>query len=670
MSADFPGSTEGEEITMPDTPRDEGWLVHKVKNIIEDYSIQDFPGHDAQVLHRTISREMKVLFDGAHECAEESQNLCFVPSREDLAEGFEIDRDGGRYVIRASMQKGYLYGMFALHRILAGRENPSFPVVSIPDQKIRMINQWDNFDSSIERGYAGESIFYDHNEFRGDMELIRGYARLLCSCGINAISINNVNVHRLESFFVEDPALVQIRKIADVFGAYGIRIFLCINFAAPITVGKLDTADPLDEGVRTWWKKTAGRIYEIIPDFGGFLVKADSEGEPGPFAYGRTHADGANMLAEALRPYGGIVIWRCFVYNCRQSWRDRSLDRANSAYDIFSTLDGTFADNVALQIKNGPIDFQIREPVSPLFGKLTRTNQILEFQITQEYTGHQIDLCYLVPIWKEVLDFETGYEGQTTVAKALGDNSPVRACSGIAGVSNIGMDANWTGNKLAQVNLYGFGRLVWDNSLSAEKIASEYVSLAFSLDDADKEILTGMLCTSRETYEDYTCPLGVGFMCRPGFHYGVDIDGYEYDRWGTYHYADRNGVGRERSLATGTGYTRRYSDVRFHEYETLENCPDNLLLFLHHVPYTHVLHSGKTVIQYIYDTHFEGVERVEKYLADFQKLEGKISREDYDNILERMKKQLQNAIDWRDEVNTYFYRKSGIPDEKGRTIYE
>lgn len=649
--------------------RDTAWLARSAEGRIATYHITDYEGEQAQVLHRTIAREMETLF-GAAETAEADADLTFAPADKDLGEGYEIAAAGRGFAIQASSAQGYLYGMFALHRILVCGKESTLPVTSVPDQPIRMIDQWDNYDGSIERGYAGESIFYDNNEFRGDLQLVREYARLLASSGINAISINNVNVHKLETFFIQRPALVQIRKIADVFGEYGIRLYMCINYAAPISIGGLETADPLVPEVGAWWHKAVDQIYEMIPAFGGFVVKADSEGEPGPHAYGRTHVDGANMLAAALQPHGGIVIWRCFVYNCKQDWRDRMLDRANSAYDLFSGFDGQFAHNVILQIKNGPIDFQIREPVSPLFGALRHTNQILEFQITQEYTGHQIDLCYLVPMWKEVLDYETKYEGQTTVARLLGDLSPVRAYSGIAGVSNIGMDQNWTGHKLAQSNLYGFGRLTWDNSLSAEEIAQEYVTMAFALSDDAAQVLVDMLCTSREVYEEYTCPLSVGFMCKPGFHYGVDIDGYEYDRWGTYHYADRHGVGRERSLATGTGYTRRYSDARFEEYEHLDSCPDELLLFLHHVPYTHVLHSGKTLIQHIYDTHFQGVERVEQYIAAFEGLQGMIPAADYDNISERLHRQLENAVNWRDQVNTYFYRKSGIPDAQRRQIYD
>ena len=322
-----------------------------------------------------------------------------------------------------------------------------------------------------------------------------------------------------------------------------------------------------------------------------------------------------------------------------------------------------------LQIKNGPIDFQIREPVSPLFGALHKTNQILEFEITQEYTGHQIDQCYLLPMWKEVMDFDTRYGDISLVKDILREYSPSRKNSGIAAVVNVGMDENWTGNKLAQANLFGYGLLCWNNALSSEEIAERWVRLSFSLEEEDEKKMVDMLMTSRETYENYSCPLGVGFMCKPGIHYGVDVDGYEYDRWGTYHYADRNGVGRERSLATGTGYTRRYSDSRFREYEDVNTCPDELLLFMHHVSYDHVLHSGKTVIQHIYDTHFKGVETVEQYLAFIRTLEGKIEKAEFENILERAERQLAAAVEWRDTINTYFYRKSGIEDEQHRTVY-
>ena len=652
------------------TKRDLCWLKKPMQNKFSTFSVEDFKDTDAKIIHETLCMEISRLFPNAKEIFEAKAELIFAKSEDDLKEGFCISCFENHNVrILASEEIGYLHGLFALYEILAGERKVTIPYTSVPDQSIRMLNHWDNFDGSIERGYAGDSIFYDRNEFRGDYDLLTQYARLLCSVGINAVSINNVNVHHREAFFIEKPALMHIKKIAAIFSAYGIRLFLAINFAAPIIVGKLDSADPCDPQVKNWWTKVLDGIYEEIPQFGGLLVKADSEGEPGPFTYGRTHADGANMLASAIASHKGVIIWRCFVYNCRQSWKDRSLDRANAAYDLFSTLDGTFAENVILQIKNGPIDFQIREPVSPLFGALHKTNQILEFEITQEYTGHQIDQCYLLPMWKEVMDFDTRYEGISLVKDILREYSPSRKNSGIAAVVNVGMDENWTGNKLAQANLFGYGLLCWNNALSSEEIAERWVRLSFSLEEEDEKKMVDMLMTSRETYENYSCPLGVGFMCKPGIHYGVDVDGYEYDRWGTYHYADRNGVGRERSLATGTGYTRRYSDSRFREYEDVNTCPDELLLFMHHVSYDHVLHSGKTVIQHIYDTHFKGVETVEQYLAFIRTLEGKIEKAEFENILERAERQLAAAVEWRDTINTYFYRKSGIEDEQHRTVY-
>ena len=659
--------------------RDLCWLAKKVSNGITGFYIEE---GDSRI-RNTIRDEIPLLFEGGEVTDSADAPVVFLIKEDKRLgeEGYRIERQEQGYRVISGGEKGLLYGMYGLHRILAGSGNDAcrwesgqtpdrFPYESIPDQNIRMVNHWDNFDGSVERGYAGESVFYTENRFRGDMDLIRQYARLLASVGINAISINNVNVHKLESFFIEKKALKEIKKIADIFSAYGIRLFLSVNYAAPITVGGLETADPLSPEVTDWWRGVADGIYEEIPEFAGFVVKADSEGEPGPFTYGRNHDEGANMLARALKPHGGLVIWRCFVYNCSQDWWDRSADRARAAYDIFMGLDGRFDENVILQIKNGPIDFQIREPISPLFGALKKTNQILEFQITQEYTGHQKDVCYLVPMWKEVMDFDTRHGGAGTVKQAVKENSPNRSCSGIAGVGNVGMDENWTGSKLAQANLYGFGRLCWDNALSSEEIAGEWGRLSFSLTMDAQEKLTWILTTSRDTYEDYTCPLAVGFMCKPHIHYGADVDGYEYQRWGTYHYADRDGVGRDRTVRTGTAYTRQYSDGRFAEYENLETCPDELLLFFHHVPYTHVLHSGKTVIQHIYDTHFCGVETVRKYQEAWKGLEGMIDQKSYQNGQERLALQLENAINWRDQINTYFYRKSGIPDEKGRNIYQ
>ncbi|ELB53867.1 hypothetical protein OKO_02414 [Enterococcus faecium EnGen0056] len=620
----------------------------------------------------TIKREMRELFPECQYVEDSKASLAFNVSMEQSLgdEGFEITKEEHQTIVYANTSKGWLYGFFELYKhVIRTTELPE-NLRSIPDQSIRMLNHWDNFDGTIERGYAGESIFFSNNQFRKDHETLREYARLLASIGMNAVSINNVNVRGKAKWLITEPYLGEIKQIADTFAAYGIRTFLSINFGAPISVGGLETADPLAEEVITFWQRTADTIYRIIPEFGGFVVKADSEGEPGPFLYGRDHNDGANMLARALQPYGGLVIWRCFVYDCLQDWRDRSIDRAKAAYDHFLELDGTFEENVLLQIKNGPIDFQVREPVKPLFGALKQTNHMLEFQVTQEYTGQQKHICCLLPMWKAVLDFDTKRPLEhSKVKEILSEQSPNPKHSGVAAVVNVGMDDNWTGHKLAQANLFGYGRLIWNNELSTEDIITEWIELTFDLDDSAHHLLKEILVTSYQTYENYTAPLGIGFMVRPNHHYGPDVDGYEYDRWGTYHFADRNGIGVNRTAKDGTGYTMQYADYWYEIYENLATCPDELVLFFHHLPYEHILQSGKTVIQHIYDTHFEGYEKVNSYIADWASLRGQIDEVSYRNVAERLQEQERSARDWKDQINTYFYRKSGIPDAYGRTIY-
>lgn len=595
-------------------------------------------------------------------------------------EGYVIreDADRGHLYIGSETPQGVLYGSFHVLRELVLRNGRSGEasaevfghIAEQPRNLLRMLNQWDNVDGSIERGYAGRSIFYENGEIVSDTARIRDYARLLASTGLNAIAINNVNVHQRESLFLTEPFLGDVARVAAEFRDYGIKLFLSANYASPIEIGGLHTADPLDEEVREWWKSQTAKVYAAIPDFGGYLIKADSENRPGPFTYNRDHADGANMLAEALQPFGGIVIWRCFVYNCKQDWRDRSTDRARAAYDHFKPLDGRFADNVVLQIKNGPMDFQVREPVSPLFGAMEHTNQVLEFQITQEYTGQQRHLCYLIPQWKEVLDFDTHAKGEGSEVKRIADGSLYgRSLNGFAAVSNIGADACWTGHPLAQANLYGYGRLAWNPELSAEQIADEWVRLTFGSDDEIVNIITGMLLRSLDIYESYTAPLGVGWMVNPDHHYGPNVDGYEYSKWGTYHFADCHGIGVDRTAKSGTGYASQYHAVNADRYESLETCPDELLLFFHHVPYTHVLHSGKTVIQHIYDTHFDGAEQAAALLNDWKRLEGKIDPAIFNKVAALQEGQAEHAKEWRDMINTYFYRKSGIEDRWGRTIY-
>ena len=609
-------------------------------------------------------------------CSIDFANNVFKLDRQLGPEGFSIEKKLNQntecLMIAGKDNNGILYGVFHLIKSLcAGKCLEDTLITDAPQNGLRMINHWDNISGNIERGYSGQSIFYKDNVLAKDMSRIKDYARLLASIGINGVVINNVNVQKYETKFITDEYLPQIKDFADVFRLYGAKLFLSISFAAPIEVGGLKSADPMEEEVKNWWRDTADRIYSYIPDFGGFLVKADSEHSPGPFTYGRNHADGANLLAEALKPYGGLVIWRCFVYNCQLDWRDRTKDRAKAAYENFKPIDGQFSDNVILQIKNGPMDFQIREPISPLFGALNKTNISLEVQIAQEYTGQQKDLCYLVPMWKEVLDFDTRFAGtDSTIKKIVSGRMNNMSHSGMAAVSNIGDSTCWTGNPLAQANLFGFGRLAWNMDLTSEAIAREWIELTFGCDEEVMEAILSMLLTSRKIYEKYTVPLGIGWMVNPGDHYGPSVDGYEYSQWGTYHYADFKGLGVDRTAATGTGFTKQYSKPVYEVYENIKTCPEELLLFFHHVPYTYVLKSGKTVIQHIYDTHFEGVNEVEGLIEKWNKLEYKISSEAYKLIAHKLNLQLENAKEWRDVVNTYFYRRTGINDIHGRKIYQ
>jgi alpha-glucuronidase len=580
-------------------------------------------------------------------------------------EGYALSRADGVTVVLADQPAGLLYGLFHVIRLGEAAFAEPFAVqVHRPARSRRMLDHWDNIDvhpvmGQVERGYAGGSIFWRDGGLTDDLSRVRAYARLLAASGINAITVNNVNVHTAEAHLLTDR-LGDVAAIAEVVRPYGIQVFLSVNFAAPVILGGLSTADPLDEKVRAWWATTTEQVYATIPDFGGYVVKADSEGQPGPFKYGRSHADGANVLADALAPYDGVVYWRAFVYNHRQDWRDRSTDRARAAFDHFAPLDGQFRDNAIVQVKYGPIDFQVREPVSPVLSAMPQTKLALELQVTQEYTGQQRHVCYLAPQWREMLAFEPwGPTGQTVADVA----------AAYVAVSNVGDDPFWTGHPLAQANLYAFGRLAWDPRLDPLSILDEWIDLTFEPSPLLRETLHAIMDESWSTYESYVAPLGVGFMVRPGHHYGPDVDGYEYTPWGTYHFADRDGIGVDRTRASGTGFTGQYPPPWSDVYESRQDCPDELLLFFHHVPYGHQLHSGSTVIQHIYDTHFAGVERVGQLLPLWDRLAGVIDPQWYARVRERLEEQLRCAREWRDQLNTYFFRKSGVPDAHGRQIY-
>ncbi|MDR3302841.1 MAG: alpha-glucuronidase [Treponema sp.] len=588
-------------------------------------------------------------------------------------DGFVITHDGERLMVVGANEAGVLYGVYRLLALLRGvgsdiASDTFAPIRDAPACAIRMVNHWDNLDGTIERGYAGRSLFFNDQRVEYDAARITDYARLLASVGINRLSPNNVNVRGAAKKLITLEYLSDMAKLAALFRPFGIRLMFSVNFASPCSVGGLDTADPLEPSVRAWWKECADELYRVIPDLAGFVVKADSEGESGPFAYNRTHADGANMLAEALRPHGGEVIWRCFVYDSAQDWRDTVKDRARAAYDHFKPLDGVFAPNVLLQIKHGPYDFQVREPVSPLFGAMEHTRHLMELQITQEYTGHQIDLCFLPWIWTWVMHFDTAHGTPSLIKDLLASRSAVASVDGLAAVANVGLDRNWTGHTLAQANLYGYGRLAWNPALSAEAIAREWSALSFG-DQAVAAAVTTMLLASYPAYEKYNAPFGVCFMVEPGLHYGPNPEGYEFSKWGTYHHANHQAIGIDRAN-TGTGYTSQYAPPNAALFADLAACPENLLLFFHRVPYDHVMKNGETLLQNIYNTHFEGALEVQTLLELWTSLENRLAPPIYTSVKARLEKQLVNAERWRDVINTYFYRKTGIGDALGRKIFD
>lgn len=575
---------------------------------------------------------------------------------------------GGRHVllITAPNDRGVLYGAFALLRHMALHQPiDQLDEKSNPYAPIRWMNQWDNLDGSIERGYAGRSIFFEDNHVLPDLTRAADYARLMASIGINGCTVNNVNANPrvLAAEFL--PELV---RIAAAFRPWGVALSISVDLSSPKTIGGLDTFDPLDRRVAAWWRQKADEIYRAIPDFGGFVLKADSEGRAGPSTYGRTHADAANVLAAALRPHRGIAVYRGFVYNHHLDWRNLKDDRARAAYDNFHDLDGKFAANAAVQIKYGPIDFQTREPVSPIFGGLAHTNETIELQITQEYTGQQRHLCYLVPMWKQVLDFNLHVNSvDTSVKQIVAGKTYHRRLGGFVGVANVGRDLNWLGYDLAMANLYGFGRLAWDPDLSARQITEEWTRMTFGNDPRVVDTIVHLEMESWKVYEGYTGPLGVGTLTNILHgHYGPNIESAERNGWGQWIRADRNGIGMDRTVATGTGYIGQYPPEVARLYESLETCPDNLLLFLHHVPYAHVLHSGKTVIQYVYDSHYEAAAEAQQFPRWWETLRGRIDDPRYQAVLEKLNYQAGHAIVWRDAICTWFLRKSGIPDTKGR----
>lgn len=562
-------------------------------------------------------------------------------------------------VIAARKDMGVMYGVFHFLRLLQTQSDiKELNITQVPKLQRRMLNHWDNLNGTIERGYAGYTL-WDWQRLPGYIDpRYRDYARANASIGINGTVLNNVNANARS---LTTEYLIKAATLADVFRPYGIRVYLTARFSAPKELRALNTADPLDPEVRQWWKDKVKEIYKYIPDFGGFLVKANSEGQPGPQDYKRTHADGANMMAEALEPYGGIVMWRAFVYE-----NSRNVDRAGNGYEEFKPLDGKFNKNVFVQPKNGPIDFQPREPFHPLFGAMPQTPLMLEFQITQEYLGYATNLAYLGPLFEECLDADTYTKGKgTTVANVLEDYNRSHGISGIAGVANIGTDINWCGHLFGQSNWYAFGRMAWNPELSSEEVADEWLRMTFNNNTSFVNPIKEMMQQSRETIVNYRNPLGLNHIMNFATHYGPG-PWYKDPHWDAkdYHKADETGIGVDRT-SKGSNVVNQYAKPLAEILENLNTCPQKDLLWFHHLPWDYKMPSGKILWDELVAYYYKGVEEVRGMRKLWDSMEGKIDAERFNHVKQLLKVQEDEAIWWRDGCVLYFqtFSKRPIPSQ-------
>lgn len=564
-------------------------------------------------------------------------------------------RIDGRNVLLVAAPRdiGVLYGVFHLLRLLqTGASLDALEVRESPRMQLRVLNHWDNLDGHVERGYAGRSLWDWQTLPEWHDPRYTDYARANASVGINGTVLNNVNANAQS---LAPDYLAKAATLADMFRPYGIRVYLSVRFSAPIELGGLKTADPRDPDVQRWWQHKADEIYARIPDFGGFLVKANSEGQPGPQDYGRSHADGANLLADALAPHGGVVMWRAFVYA-----HDAPADRATQAYTEFAGLDGAFRPNVILQVKNGPIDFQPREPFHPLFGAMPRTPLMMEVQITKEYLGFATHLVYLGPLYEEVLQSHTRGPG-ATVAQAL---------TGMAGVANIGTDRTWSGSHFDPANWYAFGRLAWNPQQSARAIAADWAAMTFSPDPAVVQPIVGMMMASREAAVNYMTPLGLHHLMARGHHYGPGpwVDGGPRADWTSvyYHRADRDGIGFDRT-ARGSNAVGQYAPDVAARYGDLARVPEPLLLWFHHVPWEHRMASGKTLWDELVGRYSQGVRQVQDMQATWASLGGRVDPQRHAQVTAFLRIQLREAQWWRDASVAYFQSVSSRPLPAGES---
>lgn len=575
--------------------------------------------------------------------------------------GYLIGMDGNDTYIAAKSEIGLLYGVFGLLRRMRAADSPRALVCAdSPKAGLRMLDHWDNLDRSVERGYAGASIWDWHTLPGYVTRRYRDYARANASIGINAVCLTNVNANALA---LTEEWVGKAAALAEVFRPYGIRVYLTARFNAPMEIGSLPTADPEDRAVRAWWRECADRIYAAIPDFGGFLVKANSEGQPGPQDYGRSHAQGANALAEALAPRGGSVIWRAFVYS-----NEVPDDRAKQAWDEFVPLDGRFLPNVAVQVKNGAIDFQPREPFHPLFGSLPKTPIVAEFQITQEYLGFSTHLVYLGPLFSETLTADTYCRGKgSEVGRVVSGELGPRSGAGIAAVANIGETVNWCGHPFAQANWYSFGRLAWDWALDAKDLADEWIAQTFSMGREAAAAVRGMMMDSREAVVDYMTPLGLHHIMGWSHHYGPGpwIDKGRRDWTSVYfHRADEEGVGFERG-PEGSDAVSQYRSPLRELFGGLGSCPEEYLLWFHHVRWDFRLKDGDTLWDGICKRYQRGVDAVRAMRRTWAGLESSVDSERFEQVACLLRVQEEEAIWWRDACLSYFREFSGMPIPKG-----
>jgi alpha-glucuronidase len=576
-------------------------------------------------------------------------------------EGFVITRlpfrQKGITIITSGSPVGVLYGSFHFLRLLQSQT----PIAKLfanesPALELRMLNHWDNLTRHVERGYAGIALWNWHTLPDYKDPRYTDYARANASLGINAVTVTNVNANAL---VLTKPYLEKLRALADIFRPYGIRLFLTARFSAPIELDKFKTADPLNDDVRNWWKKKTDEIYQYIPDFGGFLVKANSEGQPGPQNYKRTHADGANMLADAVVNHGGHVVWRAFVYN------PESDDRFKQAYEEFKPLDGQFRNNVLVQVKNGPIDFQPREPFSPLFGAMSKTPLMMEFQITQEYLGQATHLVYQAPMFKEILNAQTATgKNPVTVQQVIEKKIRPDAVTGIAGVANIGNDRNWTGHLFGQANWYAFGRLAWNPDLSSEAIAEEWIRQTFNNAPSVIQPVKRIMLGSHEALVNYMTPLGLAHIMGNGHHYGPLPWGNTLGRpdWNPvyYHRADSFGIGFNRTV-TGTNALAQYDISIRKQWEDSNSCDEKYLLWFHHVSWQHKMKSGKTLWQELTDHYYRGVNDMRKTKGEWLGLEKIIDAERFNHVSMLLGIQEKEAVWWRNACLLYFQTFSKMP---------